>query len=384
MPPAGREFGDARHSREGDDAAVFGADAELALSYLKLSHYRSPQGQVWIWRAVLMPSSPGGSRSCNLDSSPFSGIMRQHDRDGNSRRRRSGPRRDGWSARGTVGVGGGFLVIPLLGFFYGMDQQTAQGTVLIMVVPNVVWAFSRYRRRFGIDMRLAATIAGSALIAAYPTAHFATGLDPHVLRLAFALFLAAIAATVAYYTWHGGSRVEAGPTRAWGWIALVGVIGGCFSGIFGVGGAFVAPPLLTTFFGFRQLEAQGLALALVSPSAFIALLAYAEADRVDWLIGLPLAIGGIAAISAGVKFASRLPERRMRLASVDFCCLPRCCWRCEGDPSRGSDCLSMGRALLPRSPARRPNQSVRETKVSEATDEFSRVYQRRPRRSCPI
>ena len=70
---------------------------------------------------------------------------------------------------GLFGVGGGFLVIPLLGFFYGMDQQTAQGTVLIMVVPNVVWAFSRYRRRFGIDLRMAATIAGSALIAAYPT-----------------------------------------------------------------------------------------------------------------------------------------------------------------------------------------------------------------------
>ena len=27
---------------------------------------------------------------------------------------------------GLFGVGGGFLVIPLLGFSYGMDQQTAQ------------------------------------------------------------------------------------------------------------------------------------------------------------------------------------------------------------------------------------------------------------------
>jgi len=114
---------------------------------------------------------------------------------------------------GLFGVGGGFLVIPLLGFFYGMDQQTAQGTVLIMVVPNVVWAFSRYRRRFGIDLRMAATIAGSALIATYRTARLATGLDPHVVRLAFALFLATIAATVAYHTWRGVERVGVGPTR---------------------------------------------------------------------------------------------------------------------------------------------------------------------------
>jgi uncharacterized membrane protein YfcA len=88
---------------------------------------------------------------------------------------------------GLFGVGGGFLVIPLLGIFYGMDQQTAQGTTLVMVVPNVVCAFSRYRRRFDVDLRLAAAIAGSALIATYPTAHLATGLDPHVLRLAFSL-----------------------------------------------------------------------------------------------------------------------------------------------------------------------------------------------------
>ena len=161
---------------------------------------------------------------------------------------------------GLFGVGGGFLVI-LLGFFYGMDQQTAQGTVLIMVVPNVIWAFSRYRQRFGIDLRMAATIAGSALIATYPTARLATGLDPHILRLAFALFLATIAATVAYHTWRNPVRVKGGPRRAWGWITIVGVIGGCFSGFFGVGGAFVAPPLLTSFFGLRQLEAQGLALA---------------------------------------------------------------------------------------------------------------------------
>jgi uncharacterized membrane protein YfcA len=122
---------------------------------------------------------------------------------------------------GLFGVGGGFLVIPVLGFFYGMDQQTAQGTVLIMVVPNVVWAFTRYRRRFGVDARMAATIAASALIATYPTARLATGLDPHVLRLAFAVFLATIAATVAYHTRRGAAKVYAGPKRARGWIAVV-------------------------------------------------------------------------------------------------------------------------------------------------------------------
>jgi len=47
-------------------------------------------------------------------------------------------------------------------------------------------------------------------------------------------------------------------------------------------------------------------------------MAYAEAGRVDRPVGLPLALGGIAAISAGVEFASRLPERPMRLAFCDL------------------------------------------------------------------
>src|SRR6516165_7773754 len=159
---------------------------------------------------------------------------------------------------------------------------------------------------------------GRLLVATYPTARMATGLDPHVLRLAFAVFLAMIAVIVAYHTWRGGARVAAGPTRVWGWITVVGLIGGAFSGVFGVGGAFVAPPLLTTFFGLRPLEAQGLALALVSPSALIALLAYAEAGRVDWVVGLlrlvasrrsPLASGSPAAC----------PRDECAWPSVDSC-----------------------------------------------------------------
>jgi hypothetical protein len=225
-------------------------------------------------------------------------------------------------------------VIPLLGFFYGMDQQTAQGTALIMVVPNVVWAFSRYQRRFGVDLRMAAAVAGSALIAAYPTARLATGLDPHVLRLSFAIFLATAAGTVAYRTWRGGARGERGPRRAWGWVTIVGVIGGVVSGFFGVGGAFIAPPLLTTFFGLRQLEAQA--------SPWRSCLR-AHSLRC-WPMPGPVRSIGLSDYRLRLVEWPRSPlESRLPAAcprdgcgwpSAHSCCLPRCCWRCGGDRSR--------------------------------------------------
>src|SRR5436305_10121064 len=103
---------------------------------------------------------------------------------------------------GLFGIGGGVLAIPLLGMLFGLHQQAAQGTTLVMVLPNVLFGFWRYRQRFGVDLRMAAVIAGSALIGTYPAARIATGLDPHLLRLAFAAFLARLASLIAYRAWR--------------------------------------------------------------------------------------------------------------------------------------------------------------------------------------
>ena len=46
----------------------------------------------------------------------------------------------------------------------------------------------------------------------------------------------------------------------------------------------------------------------------MALLTYSGAHRVDWGTGLPLAVGGLLTVSAGVAVAHRLPEQRMRAA----------------------------------------------------------------------
>ena len=41
---------------------------------------------------------------------------------------------------GLFGVGGGFLVIPLLGFLYGMDQQTARSLINSNVSTGVTFS----------------------------------------------------------------------------------------------------------------------------------------------------------------------------------------------------------------------------------------------------
>ncbi len=48
---------------------------------------------------------------------------------------------------GLFGIGGGLIAIPVLGVWFGLDQQLAQGTALVMVVPNVMLALWRYHQR---------------------------------------------------------------------------------------------------------------------------------------------------------------------------------------------------------------------------------------------
>jgi uncharacterized membrane protein YfcA len=214
---------------------------------------------------------------------------------------------------GLFGIGGGIIAIPVLGLAYGMEQQLAQGTAMVMVAPNVILGFWRYRQRVGVDLRVAATLAICAIPATYAAARFATTLDAGRLRTAFATFIVALSIYYAYRVLSAANGKPTRPSLAWEWTAIVGAGGGLLSGLFGVGGGFVAPPVLTTFFGYPQAQAQGLALALVAPGTVIALTIYAHAGQVNWGMGLLLAAGGMIGIHAGVAAAAKMPEHTLRL-----------------------------------------------------------------------
>ena len=77
-------------------------------------------------------------------------------------------------------------------------------------------------------------------------------------------------------------------------------------------------PAMTNFFGFTQLEAQGMALAFALPTTLLTTATYALASDVDWAIALPLAAGGSLSVSFGVAVAHRLPERVLRSLFIGF------------------------------------------------------------------
>jgi len=219
---------------------------------------------------------------------------------------------------GLFGIGGGLIAIPVVGVLFGLDQQVAQGTALVMVVPNVLLAIWRYHQRNRIDPRHAAALGIASFCFAIAGAAIAVSLDAGRMRIAFVGFLVALA---VYTLSRAFFRPQAGGTELrhpWPWLAALGAGAGALGGLFGVGGAVLATPVLTAVFGTSQVVAQGLSLSLAAPSTAVTLFTYATHGQVNWSLGLPLAVGGLLSISLGVKLAHALPERLLRVLFSGF------------------------------------------------------------------
>ena len=213
---------------------------------------------------------------------------------------------------GLFGIGGGLIAIPLLGVLFGLDQQIAQGTALVMVVPNVMLALWRYHQRIRIELRHALPLAIMGFCFAWLGSIWAVGIDAQTMRIGFVAFLIALSAYNLVRMFAASAPPASQMNYSWPWLGLLGAASGTMGGLFGVGGAVVATPVLTSLFGTSQVVAQGLSLALALPSTGVTLVTYASHHQVSWVIGLPLAVGGLMSISWGVKVAHALPERLLR------------------------------------------------------------------------
>ncbi|MCJ8206531.1 sulfite exporter TauE/SafE family protein [Pseudomonas sp. RGM2987] len=213
---------------------------------------------------------------------------------------------------GLFGIGGGLIAIPVLGVWFGLDQQMAQGTALVMVVPNVMLALWRYHQRNRIEMRHVLPLACMGFCFAWLGSIWAVGIDAQSMRLGFVAFLIVLTLYNLVRMFAATTPPSAQMRYGWPWLAVLGAVSGTMGGLFGVGGAVVATPILTSLFGTTQVVAQGLSLALALPSTGVTLATYAFHHEVDWSIGLPLAVGGLLSISWGVKVAHALPERLLR------------------------------------------------------------------------
>ena len=97
---------------------------------------------------------------------------------------------------GLLGVGGGFLIIPVLVIVLGLPMTTAIGTSLVIVAVNSAAGFAAHASDAPIDIPITVGFTGAAVIAALVAGRLGAHLDTGRLKRWFAWLVFAVAALV--------------------------------------------------------------------------------------------------------------------------------------------------------------------------------------------
>jgi hypothetical protein len=245
---------------------------------------------------------------------------------------------------GLFGVGGGFLLVPLLSLI-GWPMPLAIGTSLFYVFAVSVAGAIAHHRRGNLDPRLVAELGLPAVAGALAGA-FGVHLAPVAwLDLAFA----AVVAFAGWQLMHGrepegpaiaasgaanasGAPGAARPTSGGGALGAaasldagavplpapagramgLGLAVGLLSGLLGVGGGVLMVPGQTRWLGVPIKRAIGNSLAAVVLTGASGALTHLLLGHLDWRGGLWLIAGGWVGMRGGLWVLERIPHAHLR------------------------------------------------------------------------
>ena len=244
---------------------------------------------------------------------------------------------------GLFGVGGGFLMTPLL-ILLGVAPAVAVGTGTNLVVASSVSGLMAHWRRRNVDFKMATLIlsggvAGAGLgIWLFSLLRQAGHLD-EVVALLYVVFLGAIGALMGVESLSKllRRRGHTTPRRAHShnWVhglpfklrfrrsklyvsavppAVIGFFTGMLATVMGVGGGFVMVPALIYIVGMPTSVVIGTSLFGILAVSIASCFAHAMASQtVDVTLALLLAAGAVIGAQYGSKAGSRLRSEHLRV-----------------------------------------------------------------------
>ena len=224
---------------------------------------------------------------------------------------------------GYAGIGGAPFLVAGMVLALGLDQHTAQGTILAVMLGPMslpgVWVM-----RDRVKLLWKHTAVGVLTYAVFSNvgARLAFALPHQALTLAFSVLL--ILLGVHYVTRNkraGGDQTLnlEGPTLSsdapfrltLGSIALVGSGVGVAGGLFGIGAGVVMVPLLISALGLHKDDARALSLAILLPPVSVgAVIEYHGHDGIDWVAAAVIFVSYVATNLPGASIGRRHDTQR--------------------------------------------------------------------------
>ena len=209
---------------------------------------------------------------------------------------------------GLFGVGGGFIMVPLMMSWLRFDQRRASATSLLAIIPPAALSASIYGARGEVELLAAAIIAVGAVAGTPLGALLLRRLSLTWLKWLFIAGLLASALRLVLVAPERDGAFEYSVGTVLGLIVM-GLFMGVVAGLLGVGGGIVAVPVLIAVFGIGDLLAKGTSLLAMIPGAVSGSIPHLRAGLVQWRDALTIGLMAAAMSLVGVWLAFLIPAQ---------------------------------------------------------------------------
>ena len=243
---------------------------------------------------------------------------------------------------GLFGVGGGFLLTPML-IFYGVPAAVAVSTQANQVMATSIAGVSAHWADRAVDIRLGSLmllggLAGSTVgVGVFSLLKF-LGVVDETIAVLYIVFLGVIGGLMAWESvgalgksggdpgrrtrmraWIRGMPVKRRFPRSGLYISIIPLLGvgflvGLLAAVLGVGGGFILAPAMVYLLGVPTRVMVGTSLfQIIFLTAYVTFLQATFNATVDLVLALVLMIGGVAGARFGAAAARRLKAAQLRL-----------------------------------------------------------------------
>ena len=216
-----------------------------------------------------------------------------------------------------VGLGGGFILVPLLRLFFGLAPAEAAGTSLMLVVANSASGAFTYLLQRRVHVRTGLLLTAGGLPGSIIGALVAKRIPGETFDWIFAVFLMIVAIDMILNVekrtakrsetaeFHGRKSMSSR------FAVAAGLFVGFVSSLFGIGGGIIVVP---TLLYFSDLPAHAISatshftILLTSP---VGLVTHAAQHDIDLAYAPPLVLGGLCGGPIGARLSLRLKSRNL-------------------------------------------------------------------------
>lgn len=239
---------------------------------------------------------------------------------------------------GLFGVGGGFLITPLLIVAVGIDESLAVGSSLSFIIGTAAAGLRRHARLKNVEPRSMLILSGGGMcgvvLGVLLHEYLRTALEGAAFdfgALIRGLYLVLLAVTV-WLVYRGPGRHVSGKSllqRLPGWprvdlpaaglrdlsllgLCLVGVGVGVLNGLLGIGGGVLFMPVLLVAVGLSPHQAVGTSLGVVLFSSITGAVQHGMLGNVSLWIAMALLVGSTLGVQVGVRLCDMFHGTRIR------------------------------------------------------------------------